>query len=386
MPRDGYTHRMCLHSPALARCVGDPEKFASESWGQSPLIRTGSASFDDLLDIDTVERLLSAPARRPTVRVVRGGSPVPPGEYTASLRLGGVVVDDVVDIARVMQLVADGATIVLQSLQHSWPPISRFCNDLQRELGHVVQANCYLTPPGSTALARHSDAHEVLVLQIAGSKVWTIEHVGQVVLQPGDVMYLPRGTWHEAEAHDDLSLHLTIGVLAITPRKALQRAIDRLPAGDLDRALPLGFSVRSDRAELARAQVAAALEQVVEELDVDAAIHHEVQRAASAQRVVPAGHLRTLLRDRSIDDSTWIQMDPRLTTRVEGEHLVLRAGGRELWVPETISPAITALDHATPVIVGSLPDLDPKSQVVLAKRLVRESLAYVVAPLPVTDV
>lgn len=344
------------------------------------MVRRGSDPFDDLLDIDVVERLLTAPARRPMVRVVRDGSPVPRGEYSAALRLGGVLVDDVVDVPRVMQLVAQGATIVLQSLQHSWPPISRFCNDLQREIGHVVQANCYLTPPGSTALARHRDAHEVLVLQIAGSKVWTIEHIGEVVLAPGHVMYLPRGTWHEAAAHDELSLHLTIGVLAATPRAALHRAIDRLPTGELDRALPLGFASRSDRSELARAQLACALDLVARELDVDTAIKDEVERTMSKQRVVPVGHLRAVLRDRPIDESTWIQGDSRLTSRVEGDHLVLGAGGCELRVPGHVSSAIAAIGRSTPVIVSSLPDLDEKSRVVLARRLILESLAYVVTP------
>jgi len=344
------------------------------------VIRRGADSFDDLLDIDVVERLLTGPARRPLVRLVRGGSPVPVGEYSATLRLGGVLVDDMVDVARVMRLVAEGATVVLQSLQHSWPPIARFCNELQCEVGHVVQANCYLTPPASTALARHRDAHEVLVLQIAGSKVWTIEHIGEVVLQPGDVMYLPRGTWHEAASHDQLSLHLTIGILAVTARTALQRAIDRLPAGQLDRALPLGFSVRSDRAELARAQLAQALHSVERDVDVDAAIAKEVERIMSMQRVLPSGHLRAVLRDTPIDVSTWLQVDPRLVTRVEGDQLVLRAGDRELWVPGYVTSAIDALRGAATARVGSLPDLDAKSQVVLARRLVLESLAYVVAP------
>ena len=76
--------------------------FATESWGRSPMVRRRADSFCDLLDVDVVERLLSAPARRPTVRLVRSGAPVPVGEYCRSLRLGGVVVDDVVDVPRVM--------------------------------------------------------------------------------------------------------------------------------------------------------------------------------------------------------------------------------------------------------------------------------------------
>lgn len=65
---------------------------------------------------------------------------------------------------------------------------------------------------------------------------------------------------------------------------------------------------------------------------------------------------------------------------MEGDQLVLRAGDRELWVPGYVTSAIDALRGAATARVGSLPDLDAKSQVVLARRLVLESLAYVVAP------
>ena len=368
------------HMSALERCIGDPNEFASESWGRCPTIRRGADSFDDLLDIDVVERLLTAPARRPMVRLVRGGSPIPVAEYGAVLRLGGVLVDDVIDVARVMRLVAEGATVVLQSLQHSWPPLTRFCKELQSEIGHAVQANCYLTPPGSIALARHRDAHEVLVVQIAGSKMWTIEHIGEIVLQAGDVMYLPRGTWHEAAAQNDLSLHLTFGVLATTARTALHRAIDRLPSNELDRALPLGFSVRSDRAVLARSVLECALQTLVHDVDTDVALDKEIERHMSRQPVVPTGHLRAVLKDTPIDVSTWIQVNPAIVTRIQDHRLVLRAGGRELLVPEHVNSAIDALRSAAAVSVGSLPDLDPISRVVLARRLVMESLAFVVEP------
>ncbi len=69
---------------------------------------------------------------------------------------------------------AGGATLVLQALHRTWPPLIRFGSDLAAELGHPVQINAYITPPENQGFAAHYDTHDVFVLQVAGSKRWTI--------------------------------------------------------------------------------------------------------------------------------------------------------------------------------------------------------------------
>ncbi|HYN34309.1 MAG TPA: cupin domain-containing protein [Ilumatobacteraceae bacterium] len=337
-------------------------------------------SFADLLDVDVVERLLTAPARRPMLRLVRDGVPVSVSDYTSSTRLGGVLVDDVVDVPRTLQLMADGATLVLQSLQHSWPPIARFCSELQSDTDHAVQANCYLSPVGSTALARHCDGHEVFVLQIEGSKAWRVDELGDVTLEPGDVLYIPRGTWHEASAQNQFSLHLTIGVLAATYRAALRRALDRLPGGQLDRPLPLRFASDPDQLDVTRAQIAASLRHVFYEVDSRRVADDEMRRISDRRRVFPHGHLRALLHDRPIDDHTRIQADPQLSVSKVDDRIVLQAGARRLSVPFAISAAVDAVSVGTVLAVRDLPELDTASRAVFARRLVRESLVFVVDP------
>jgi hypothetical protein len=82
-------------------------------------------------------------------------------------------------------------------------------------------------------LAPHYDDVEVLVLQLEGTKSWKLYHpslslprahsgdfdhseIGEpfrtVDLQPGDLMYLPRGVIHEARTSDTTSVHMTISV------------------------------------------------------------------------------------------------------------------------------------------------------------------------------
>jgi lysine-specific demethylase/histidyl-hydroxylase NO66 len=112
--------------------------------------------------------------------------------------------------------------------------ISNVCSELlkQQTFGCLVGANCYLTPPGSQGLAPHYDDIEAFVLQLEGRKRWRIynprsslprEHSGdllhseigspvmEVLLQPGDLLYFPRGWIHEAcTQEDEASTHLTI--------------------------------------------------------------------------------------------------------------------------------------------------------------------------------
>jgi hypothetical protein len=120
------------------------------------------------------------------------------------------------------------------------PWLAAFCQDLERTFP-CVYANTYLTPPQSRALNLHADDRDVLVVQLVGSKHWQVmkevpiefpyphEQVGKgdlqvpkhvleggealtCTLQPGDVLYIPRGHCHQAKCTDDLSFHVTIAV------------------------------------------------------------------------------------------------------------------------------------------------------------------------------
>ena len=102
----------------------------------------------------------------------------------------------------------------------------------------------------------------------------------------------------------------------------------------------------------------------------------------ASRRAVPTGHLRTVLHDRAIDEYTWISADPRLVTNLEDGALVLRAGDRRLTVPISIAPTVESLCCSESVAVGELHGLDAASRIVFARRLVRESLAYVVERSP----
>ncbi|BBN05819.1 protein-L-histidine (3S)-3-hydroxylase / [histone H3]-trimethyl-L-lysine4/36 demethylase [Marchantia polymorpha subsp. ruderalis] len=101
----------------------------------------------------------------------------------------------------------------------------------------VAGCNAYLTPAKSQGFSPHYDDIEAFVLQTEGKKRWRCyrprslddvlprfsspdfsqDDIGDPILdeilEPGDLLYMPRGTIHQAEATSDThSLHITVSV------------------------------------------------------------------------------------------------------------------------------------------------------------------------------
>jgi bifunctional lysine-specific demethylase and histidyl-hydroxylase NO66 len=367
---------------ALARCVGDLDEFASGFWGRRPMLRRGAGSFDDLLSLDAVDRLLLATARTPTFRLVRDGTPLSPDSYTATVRMGGTTIDDAADVGRIAALVGDGATLVLQGLQRTWLPLIELCRSLERATSHAVQANAYLTPAGAAGLGRHRDTHDVLVLQVLGAKRWDVDDLGDLTLAAGDVLYLPTGTGHAAAAQETLSLHLTIGLLRDTYAAAMRRVVDDL---DLDRPLPLGYG-RPERSDAFAAEVAEVLADVakrVADADPVAVAARESQRARRRRRPLWSGQLQSVLAIDAVGDTTRVRRRVDNPARLLDEpasdgRILLELADRRLRLPPHTAAALQLLLSTDDVEVSALPGLDRDGRTVLARRLVKEGLLEIV--------
>ncbi|WP_432077097.1 cupin domain-containing protein [Streptomyces wuyuanensis] len=297
------------------------------------------------------------------------------------------------DPVRVLAEIDQGATLVLQGLHRYWPPVVRFCRDLELALGHPCQANAYLTPPGSQGFTPHTDAHDVFVLQAFGSKTWQVwpgpqdrdgngaEHeILDVELEPGAALYLPTGTHHAASTQQALSGHLTIGVQQTTWRKAMQRVLEQLlddPA--LDAPLPVGFPRGPESlAQLTRVH----LERLETQLRaVDAG--NVVADLADTFFTSRAPALRGALVDRrrlpEMTDDDRLRRRPGAVCEIRGGDPVrLLLGDRELRVPGWLEPAVREMSSRHTFALRELAvHLDATSRLVLAGRLVREGLLEV---------
>src|ERR1700730_4326448 len=224
------------------------ETFLDEIWGATHYhVKRGCAGYFDRLlhGPSAAEALLESYRREPSaVGLVQGE------EKHGSDRLA----DGSLDLVRVRNDFADGYTIVLDNVEQHARAIASLAHTLEVELNFATKVNAYVTPPGSQGFLAHYDEHDVLILQIQGSKIWHLyngadvpphemrrqEPVDQaglpiptdVRLEVGDVLYLPRGRVHAAEATSEPSVHLTVGIHAPTLLALVTRALYSLSFRD----------------------------------------------------------------------------------------------------------------------------------------------------------
>ena len=394
---------------AVARLTGlSAADFGSRHWGREPLLVRGAdrEAFHDLLDLDGVDELLSCRGlRTPFVRLARNGAVVDSASFTGGGGAGAEIGDQVRD-DRVAALFAEGTTVVLQALHRTWPSVIDFTTGLAAELGHPVQANAYVTPPSSRGFSAHYDVHDVFVLQLAGSKHWTVhapvhadplrdqpwnDHATAVaaraaddapvidtVLNPGDVMYLPRGWLHAATALGDVSAPLTVGVHTVT-RFALVEALLKLVAHDdqLRASLPLGIDV-SDAGQLGphldtvRAALVGAIAGVEAE-DVARQVRGRVWTGVRPEPVRPVAGA-TFADGLSQGDT--VRRRTGLGHRLVGRdrRLVLELPDRTITLPAETEETVRELLNPGSHTVGSLTGMDVADQLVLVRRLLREGV------------
>ncbi|MEZ5220532.1 MAG: cupin domain-containing protein [Ilumatobacteraceae bacterium] len=365
--------------PLLGGLVGDVDHFANHCWGRRPLWRAGGSTVPSLR-LDDVETMLDSSSRIPSVRIVRDGAPMPAEEWTRSLRLGGAELDDVVDGPAAVDAFRHGATIVLQGLHRTTPAFVAYARRLEDEICHPIQVNAYLTPPSSQGLAPHADRHDVLVVQMSGSKQWCVDGLGDRTMEPADVLYVPAGTRHVARSTASVSLHLTIGVHRRTLRHMVGDALRT--AVRLDDPLPLGFR-HAPRHEL-EATISAAFGTAashLQQVDVGDAVRdlqRTVGRSGPAGSV--AGGLTAVDRAAAVDRASRIALVAGCCIDGDEHGGSVTLDGWRLTVPAVAVAAIRRLGGGDPVEVGRLDDLDPVGQLVLARRLVRERLAVCIDP------
>lgn len=377
----------------LARCTGDPAAFLGTTWGRRAAVlahvdRTGYA---DLLTFDDVDRIVSTTAlRTPAFRLVRSDRTIDESEYTRSSRMGSRPITGIADPSRILALFRDGATIVLQGIHRYWPPVTELCRGLELELGHPCQANAYVTPPGAQGLALHEDPHDVFVLQTFGRKHWEV-HASpgegerepiHAAVEPGDCLYMPKGTPHAASTQQTLSGHLTVGVHVATWRDVAGQAWRRLlDEPSLDEPVPAGWT--RDPPGFARdlARRLALLATLLGEIDAEEIAQARLERFLSTRPSLLRGALADQLALDAIDDGTELRRRPgsACELRPKRDVLVVLLGDRRLEMPAWLEPAMRLVSQSDRVRVGDLAEAigEADSRAVFARRLVLEGLLQV---------
>jgi hypothetical protein len=377
-----------------------PQAFFAEYFERKPLLIEGGhpAKFTPLLSIAAIDRYLAGTSPyHPDVFLVDAARDLKPEDYTLADGSGRI------DLPRAYQLFNSGATISIGQLQERLPELAELCRSVERTFSSHFQTNIYLSPRNAQGFKTHYDSHDVLVLQVAGSKHWTLygsgngpelplrgqgfkpgEHVPGPVTQEftvkaGDVFYCPRGLFHAARATDEVSLHITLGVMGKTWADVMIEAMSEacLAAPAFRTHLPHGFANPGFDSRRAEATFRSLIETFASSARLGPILERFAEGFVTSRRPDFAGCLEELDSPPPLTLESRVVARPHLIylLREENETLTILFGPSQITLPAFSRPPVEAALSGKPLRVADLPgQLDDPGKVVLAQRLIREGL------------
>ena len=378
-----------MNAPALNRCVGDPDAFFLRHWGEAPLLHRADASaFGDLAslaDLDTMLSSLGLDAS--SLRMVRDGKTLAALDYTVVSGPGRRSGAPLVHPPLVYRRYQEGATIVLEALHRYWEPLTGFCRELEQELGHRLQVNAYITPPGSRGFDVHRDDHDVFVLQVSGSKHWVVydrDQPGRVLIErdiePGASLYIPRGFPHAATTAATSSAHLTVGILT-HDSIVVVRELTKLAAEQPAFQERLDLRGMADRDTL-RTLVEREVEQLrswLDKVELDDLTERVARRVLSTAQPITRGLLPQLELIGGVDGETQVTRRRGATCVLFPRDTSLKVllADRELEMPLGARDAMEQILSRETFAPREITSLDLDGALVLVRRLIREGLLEV---------
>lgn len=281
----------------------------------------------------------------PRLRLERAGADVTQTAFRSRRTRRGTVMRDL-DVAALNAILRDGATLIIDAVNEASAPLDTLCAGLASGFLASCQANLYACWGQTRGFDVHWDDHDVFVVQVEGRKRWTLyganlahptraapaldhprpeQPLDEFVLEPGEVLYLPRGHWHAAVGVGEPSLHLTIGLTRRNGGDFLRWLADQALSDALVRAdLPLEAG---DEALAARIQ--ALLARSSSDAPVELARRYR-RHLAAGQVYRPRLSLPHIGEPAGVDTGATIRLTPGAAgLRTEGDEAVLDWRGVE---------------------------------------------------------
>lgn len=243
----------------------------------------------------------------------------------------------------------------------------------------------------------HWDAHDIFVIQLAGSKRWLVHEsrldrplpsyrfdpnrhevgpqTGEFVVNAGDIAYVPRGLVHHPLA-TDYSVHIALGVLVRTWADVLSEMLPSIASrhGALREALPVhygegGFDIAACLA--AMPDFARIFGDPCELVSALKGISNDVAGGRSSNT---RGLLSQFARDDEATLDTVVNLPRRSAAVLErrDDSCRVRFNNVELSVADTLYPALAYIRDHGEVRVGDIPAASDAHRLALAQKLLDE--------------
>lgn len=306
----------------------------------------------------------------------------------------------------------NGATIIVNNLEDYEPAVARFVRPLEHYFVGRVSVSAYASPRDASAFSPHFDTHDVVILQIEGSKTFNLyEGVGPTLPLPsqarqihaeelnipadaadlvtGDLLYMPRGLVHEAKTSSQPSLHLSLGIHPLSVGRLIRSAVERATEHSLALRRTASADPESDSYQEVRRLLAALSETTGTEISIQDILKQWHAKLIASQRSLPgvrisAGDQEHTLSIESVvsraEGATCnVSVNERCATITFPGIAVVRDDHQKPLGMELPAAAAAALrfiaNHPDKFKIREIPDcLSDNSKVLLARRLICEGL------------
>lgn len=221
-------------------------------------VGTMGPSLGQALDgFDIVDQVLGeADLEYPRIRMLRDTTEIDPGallEHGDATGTGRTRVR----IGPAVAYLDGGVTMVLDAVDRKHAALQRLAEHVERCFGCGINMNGYLSLRRQQSFGAHWDPHEVITIQLIGTKHWEVHappalsahkavhgeattgrEVWSGVVGPGTSLQIPRGWGHSVTGLDDLSFHITFTIPRMAGLMVLERALAEEAPTDHPKAFP----------------------------------------------------------------------------------------------------------------------------------------------------
>ena len=317
--------------------------------------------------------------------------------------------DNSINLSKLFKYYSEGATINVVGLNNYLLPLGNLCENLIKETSHRYQTNIYCTPKNTQGFEVHYDSHDVIVLQVHGTKNWEIYDSPielplkglqnftpeqdlnptlkqKLTLKEGELLYIPRGVMHNAKSADTSSIHITLGLVGTSIYKLLTNSLAEIAKGNKKyrQFLPLGYINDKDAKEKIKEEFKNLIKDFENQIDLDSVLNTLEDNVIKNTPVKLINQLENIdnILEENIDYnqvSFSVRKSLIIKTEIVKEELVIKANGLEHNFPDYVLNTFNKIcetDTFTTSDLGN--DLDSEGKEVLLEYLIKEGIIIVV--------
>ncbi|RGE48812.1 hypothetical protein MHD_02375 [Mannheimia granulomatis] len=213
------------------------QEFRENYFEKQPLLMKGAIKQQDLLSWKAINEVLPRCdlLSEDAIKVMYKGKRVPKKDYLEEYNDLGTIRYKFQE-ENLYSFLRDGATLVANGIVNE-PSIDCFSQEIAQFTGCHIFSSLYIAFNTQRSFKSHWDSRDIFAVQMQGKKRWIIHaptfrnplymHHSKdmpeyapnlddvymdIVLEAGDVLYLPRGWWHDPIPVGEETVHLAVGI------------------------------------------------------------------------------------------------------------------------------------------------------------------------------